>query len=219
MSDEKKQPPGGHDSTPLHPSSNPTYTVKITFHSASNIPVSDFNDGSSDPYVLAQIKTDRPTRHKEDPPLRFRSHALRRTTEPKWNASWVVAGIPSSGLTLNTRLYDEDPGDHDDRLGKVEFSTGRIDEGFKGFSQKEFEVSKKGADVRAYALRWCTAMTHKDRHVHAKLVLSIELVGKTEEEVGKAYTINNFYRIHYSPLIGRLAGTKASGDTGVEQYE
>lgn len=228
MSDEKKKqsndssdekPKGGYDPTPLKPSSSPTYTLKITFHSASNLPVSDYAAASSDPFILAQLNTSIPTRHKEDPKLRFRSKTLRRTVEPEWEAEWIVAGVPESGFELSTRIYDEDPEDHDDRLGKVVISSGRIGEAWKGFKREEFKVKKKGADLVAYGLRWGKKLMCKGVHLHATLTMSIEVLGKTEEEVGKAYTVNSFYFVHFSPVIGRLTGIKSDDDRGVERYE
>jgi hypothetical protein len=219
MGDDEKQPPGGHDDTPLHPSSEPTYTVKITFHRATNIPVADFGSASSDPYILAQINTDRKTRHSDDPHLRYRSKTIHRSTEPEWNATWVVAGVPRSGFTLKARLYDEDPDDHDDRLGKVYLTTGEISEGWRGYRDQECKVKKTGAGFRAYSVRWCSMIANPKKHSHAQLFVSIELLGKTKEEVGKVYTVNNFYRVHFSPMIGRLAGVKSKDDKGVERFK
>jgi Ca2+-dependent lipid-binding protein len=217
MPGNDEKPAGGYDPTPLEPSSGPTYTIKITFHSAWNLPASDYN-GVSDPYVLAQLQTDLPTRHKEDPKLRYRSKTIRRSVEPEWEAVWVVAGIPKSGFTLSTRIYDEDPGNHDDRLGKVEIHSGRIDEKWK-IDRETFKVKKTGADVMAYGLRWGKKLLCRDVKLHATLTMSIEVLGRTEEEVGKAYTLNNFWWVHWSPMIGRIAGTKTNDDRGVERFK
>ena len=215
----KDEPAGGHDKTPLKPTPGDTYTVKITIHSALNLPVSDFPGMSSDPYILSQMNVPLTPRHKEDPRLRFRSNTLRKTLEPEWNAEWVVAGVPASGFKLKTRIYDEDPGNHDDRLGRVTFSTGPISEGWK-MDHHEHKVKRAGASVRAYGLRWLKTATCSGAHAHARLVVSVEVLEKTEreKEVGMAYTINNFWWIHYSPLIGKLvAGTKAKDDKGIER--
>lgn len=216
---DDKQPEGGHDSTPLKPSSGPTYTVRITFHSAHNVPVSDYGTRSSDPYILAQMQTPLPTRHREDPHLRFRSQTIHRTTEPEWNAQWIVGGVPESGFSLSIRLYDEDPEDHDDRLGKVGYDSGRLSEKWKGLDKEEFKVKKTGADVVAYSMRWAGRMLCKSKDIHARLVMSVEVLGKTEEEVGKVYTMNNFWWVHYSPMIGRLAGVKSNDEKGVERFK
>ena len=213
-----KQPAGGFDSTQLHPSRQPTYTCKITFHRAYNLPVADFGRRSADPFVLAHLKTSLPTRHPQDPPIRFRSKTVWRSLAPEWNAAWVVAGVPQSGMTLKVRLYDEDPEDHDDRLGSIEVDTGRLDENWKGIKEADYKVHRHGASFRAYTLQWCSKVTHKGKKLHAQMVISIEMLGRTKEELGKVYTINNFWWIHYSPMIGRLAGVKSS-EGGAEKFK
>lgn len=181
--------------------------------------MSDINTRHSDPFVLAQLNTDLPARHSDDPHLRFRSKTIQRNTEPVWNAEWIVAGIPESGFTLKTRLYDEDF-NGDDRLGKLSIKSGRLGDDWKGIKEQEFKLKKSGADPMVYGVRWCASIARSSKNLHAKIRISIELLGKTEgEDVGKAYTINNFYFIHYSPLVGRMAGTKAKDDTGVERHE
>lgn len=216
MPGNEEKPSGGLDKTPLRPSTGTTYTIRVTFHSAKNLPVSDYPIAASDPFILAQIDTGLPTRHKEDPRLRFRSETQRRTVEPEWEAKWVVAGIPESGFTLKTRIYDEDPGNHDDRLGKVEIQSGRLSESWK-IDREMYEVKKSGADVMAYGLRWGRKLLCRDVQLHATLTMSIEVLGKTDNDIGKAYTVNNFWFMHWSPMIGRLAGTKTNDEQGVER--
>jgi C2 domain len=115
---EKKGPPGGFDATPI-PHVAPGYTLKITFHKAENLPFADFGTFSSDPYIVATLKTGLTKRHKQDPELRIRIPTVRKNTNPEWNVEWVVANIPASGFFLKCRIYDEDPADYDDRLGNV----------------------------------------------------------------------------------------------------
>ncbi|OCF38643.1 C2 domain-containing protein [Kwoniella heveanensis CBS 569] len=214
------EPKGGYDSTPVKPSNGPTYTVRITFHRATNLPVADFGSGSADPFILAQVTTSHPPRHSQDPYLRWRSKTIRKSLEPVWESSWDIAGVPADGLNLSARIYDEDPQDHDDRLGKVEISTGSIDENWKGIKEETFKVKKTGADLRAYGARWICTMVNKNRKLHAQLTLSIEVLGKTpkDEDLGKAYTISSYWWIHFSPMIGRIAGVKAKNHQGVEKY-
>jgi hypothetical protein len=121
-------------------------------------------------------------------------------------------------LTLKARLYDEDPDDYDDRLGKVEVETGAINEHFS-IKEETYKVRKTGANFKAYALRSCLRLVDKAHDLHARLVLSVEVLGKTKEEVGKVYTVNNFWWIHYSPIIGRIAGTKTNDEQGVEKFK
>ena len=50
----KANPPGGFDATPI-PFAPDAYTIKFTFHRAKNLPVSDLNSRSSDPYIHATL--------------------------------------------------------------------------------------------------------------------------------------------------------------------
>ena len=109
-----KQPAGGYDDTPV-PSVPPGYTVRITFHRAHNLPFADVTSLSSDPYLIANLRTDLPKRHKQDPDLVFRTPTIRRSTNPEWNSVWTIAHIPPSGFNMKIRLFDEDAADHDDR--------------------------------------------------------------------------------------------------------
>lgn len=216
--EKNEQPPGGRDKTPLRPSGEQTYTVKITFHSINNLPVSDMGKRSSDPYILAQINANVGRRNEHDPFLRFRSQTFHRDRDPEVNSTWTVAGVPASGMTLKIRVYDEDPDDYDDRLGKLAISTGQLNDKFK--LQNSYKLSKRGASTRAYTLRWCSTMVNRHKSSHAVINLSIEVIGPTKEEVGKIYTMSTFWRVHYSPIIGRFAGTTTEDDdTGVKRFE
>ncbi|WVN91053.1 uncharacterized protein L203_106300 [Cryptococcus depauperatus CBS 7841] len=217
MTGGSEKPAGGYDPTPLHPSTSPTYTLRITFHRAINLPIADMHSQSSDPFLLAQILTSQKPRHSHNPHLRFRTNTIRKSLDPEWNAQWTVAGVPSNGMTLKVRAYDEDPEDHDDRLGKFEYTTGPIDENWKGIQEQAFKLKKTGADLRAYALRWVCVMVN-NRELHAQVVISVEVMGRTKQEIGKTYTINGFWWKHYSSMIGRLTGVKAKDDEGVERY-
>ncbi|KAK5050756.1 hypothetical protein LTR84_003315 [Exophiala bonariae] len=206
---QKKEPAGGYDATPI-PQLPPGYTIKITFHKAENLPFADFGTFSSDPYILAALKTDLPRRHKQDPELRLRTPTIHRNTNPEWNVEWVIANVPSSGFFLKCRLYDEDPSDHDDRLGNAHITVNHIDENYKGFSQQKFAIKKRMASKRAYTFRGCAALLSKRVKMGGDLIVSVENLGRTKDESGgRAYTIAPLpWSQHYSPLIGRLAGTK-----------
>lgn len=213
------EPAGGHDSSKLYPSSNPTFTLKITFHRCVNLPASDFGKSlSSDPYLLAQINSSAvPTRHSEDPKIRYRSPTVRKNVNPEWNATWVLAGVPQDGFMLKVRIYDEDADNHDDRLGRVHIPVQALSDKWEGVKEQSYKVKTKGASWRAYGVRACFGAVDRDVDLHAQLVVSIEVLGKTKEEVGKIYTVNSFWRTHFSPMIGKLAGTKSEDDKGVER--
>ncbi|KAI9839607.1 MAG: hypothetical protein M1819_002233 [Sarea resinae] len=215
-----KPPAGGFDDTPV-PSAPPGYTIKFTFHRASNLPMADINSLSSDPFVLAQINTSLPTRHKEDPHLRFRMPTKRRTTNPEWEESWIVANIPADGFKLKARIYDEDPADHDDRLGNVHVHVDNISESWPGIHDEAFQIKKRSGSKRAYFIRGCAALFTKGLHMSGDLILSAEVLGRTEGEGGRAYTVGpcNWTK-HFSPLLGRMGGIKSPSDGkgGVESY-
>lgn len=208
-SDNKKGPAGGFDDTPL-PQAPPGYTVKITFHKAENLPFADLKTFSSDPYILATLKTDLPKRHKQDPDLKLRTPTIHRNTNPEWNTEWIIANIPKSGFYLKCRLYDEDPSDHDDRLGNVHIVVDHIDDSWKGFSHERFPLKKRMGSKRAYTLRGAAALVSRRIKLGGSLIVSVEVLGKTRDDNGgRAYTIGPLaWSRHFSPLIGRLVGIK-----------
>jgi len=207
--DDEKKPPGGFDDTPI-PRQPPGYTVKITFQRATNLPMADYASLSSDPYVLATLETGLPTRHKEDPPLRHRTPTIQRCTEPEWNNEWIVANVPAGGFGLKCRVMDEDPQDHDDRLGDAYITVGHIKEGWTGINNGEYKIKKRYGSKRAYLIRAFAACIRKSKHLNATLIVSIELLGRTEaQHGGRAYTVGPmWYLKHYSPMLGRIANRK-----------
>ncbi|KAK5017560.1 hypothetical protein LTR39_001478 [Cryomyces antarcticus] len=215
---QEKKPPGGFDSTPL-PKAPPGYTVKITFHKATNLPMADLNSLSSDPYVLAQVNTGLETRHKEDPALRMRTPTIRKNTNPKWNWEWIVANIPGSGFKLKARVYDEDPADHDDRLGNVHIAVNQIDEHWPGIKNQSYKVKKRMGSKRAYAIRAFATCFSKEKHMSGDLYISVEVLGRTEDQTGgRAYTVGPCWSTrHFSPLLGRITGRKAPGDDNKDE--
>jgi hypothetical protein len=210
---DKHNPAGGHDDTPI-PTARDGYTVKFTFHRAENLPVSDLNSRSSDPYIQATLTSALPTRHKEDPDMVLRTPTIHKNVNPEWNTEWIVAGIPSSGFRLKCRLYDEDPSDHDDRLGNVTVNVGRIGPDWQGIRNESFDIKKRMGSKRAYMIRGCAAMLSSKVHMDGTLWLSAEVLGESEKPHGRMYTVGRTYWFkHYSPMIGRLAGTKAPGSS------
>ncbi len=214
------KPAGGFDNTSV-PRAPPGFNVKFIFHRALKLPMADINTLSSDPYVLATLNTDLPTRHKHDPPMRFRTPTIRRTCDPEWNSEWVVANVPASGFALKARLYDEDPADHDDRLGNVHVRVNSLGQDFQGIHEQHYKIKKRMGSKRAYLIRGCAAMFSKGLHMSGELVISVEVLGKTDtDNGGRMWTIAPCnWTQHISPMVGRLAGTKEPGkDGGAEKY-
>jgi len=207
-----KKPAGGYDQTPI-PQLQTGYTIKITIHNAQNLPMADINSLSSDPYVISQIYTSNITRHKEDPPLKMRTFTVRRNVNPEWNAEWIVANVPASGFKMKCRIYDEDPADHDDRLGNAHIYVPSLDEHWTGIHEKSFKVKKRMGSKRAYLAQALATGIRMRKHMDGHLVLSIEMLGRTESEHGgRVYTVGPmWWTRHYSPLLGRFLGRKTPG--------
>ncbi|KAL8808356.1 MAG: hypothetical protein Q9182_000176 [Xanthomendoza sp. 2 TL-2023] len=221
---EKSSPPGGVDDTPI-PDAPPGYTLKIIFHRAESLPMADINSLSSDPYVLAQLNVDLPPRHKQDPHMRFRTPTIRRSTNPVWNSEWIIANVPATGFKLKARIYDEDPADHDDRLGNVHVHVDSLDDNWTGIKEQKYKIKKRMGSKRAYFIRGCAAMFSKGIEMSGSLFVSVEILGRTEvgNNGGRTWTVGPCaWSRHLSPMIGRLTGTKVSGNgkdgTRTEQY-
>lgn len=210
----KTKPAGGYDPTPF-PDAPEGYTVKFTFHKATNLPVADMHTHSADPFMIATLLADVPKRHKEDPVLTHRTPTMRRTTEPVWENEWVVANVPSSGFTLKCRLYDEDWPDHDDRLGNVTIQIPHVDEKWEGLGPEGqiFEVRKRSGSKRAYLYKAITNALTKGSSMTPLLHLSIQVLGKSDPPHAQMYTVGPTYYVkHFSPMIGRLTGIKVNKD-------
>ena len=194
----------------------PGYTVKFTFHRAHNLPLADINTLSADPFILAELMTALPNRHKEDPPLTLRTRTVRQNTNPEWNQEWIVANVPSSGFKLKCRIYDEDPADHDDRLGNVHVESTTVNENWGGIREQAFPLRKRMVSKRAFVLRAVAVCIRKAEHMSGTLTVSAEVLGRTQDEHGgRCYTIGPQYWIrHYSPLLGRLLGQKEPDESG-----
>lgn len=219
--DNKPGPSGGYDSIPI-PKRPSGYTVKMTFHRAENLPMADINGFSSDPYILAQLNTDTPTRHKEDPHLRWRSRTVRKDITPEWEECWIVANVPASGFKLKVRVYDEDPADKDDVLGAVHISVPRVDDQWEGIKNEGYKLLATKGSIRAYALQAVTTCFREDKRFRGVVFVSVEVLGRTAEDGqnGRLYTIGPCRWIrHYSPILGRLANIKEPDDDSPQQSQ
>jgi hypothetical protein len=212
---KKKGPEGGFDDTPI-PRAPPGYTVKFTFHRANNLPLADINTLSADPFIMAELTTDLPTRHHEDPPLTMRTPTVRQNTNPVWNCEWIVANVPATGFKLKCRIYDEDPADHDDRLGNVHIVTSSVNEQWAGIKDQTYPIRKRMVSKRAFLLRAIAVCFRKVENMSGTLNVSVEVLGRTQDDNGgRTYTIGpQFWIRHFSPLLGRLLGQKEPNEPG-----
>lgn len=211
--DLQKGPAGGYDATPIHHRA-PGYTIKFTIHRATHLPLADLATLSADPYCRLELKTGLPTRHKEDPPLVFRTRTVWRQTEPEWEQSWIVANVPRTGCRLKARVYDEDSNDIDDRLGNAHITIHSVNEDWQGFKDRAFKIMKRSGSWRAYALRGVAVAMRRTEGLNGYLYVSAECLGRTPgEEGGRAYTVGlQYWCKNYSPLLGRIAGRKEPND-------
>ena len=214
LSRRVKSPPGGYDATPV-PEAPAGLTVRITFHRASNLPTADLNSLSSDPFVVAHLIAPVVTRHKEDPPLSFRTPTVHRSRDPVWDAPWIVANVPAAGFRLKMRIFDEDQADRDDRLGNAHLVIPDLSESWPGVHEQSLQIKKRMRSKRAWIMTGCTMILSQRRHVQRRLFVSVEVLGPTQGRGGKIYTVGPQYWItHYSPMIGRIVGTKVPGEKG-----
>lgn len=169
------------------------YTLRITFHSAQNLPVADIKDLSCDPYLEAEIIAPSLPRNHELPPFTWRTPTVHMSRDPVWNCSWVVGGIPSSGFLLVMRVRDEDVRNKDDRLGKAvaDFSrSGLIREGFK-MSEEQFKIMKRKGSFRPWIQTYLAALIPGQKlRKHNRVTISVEVLSKCPDQNDRRiYTI------------------------------
>lgn len=116
--------------------------------------------------------------------LVYRTHTVRRTLNPTYDARWVVAGIPAAGFMLTLRLRDEDPGNHDDRPGKVDVRFARApgEHLAAGWASGETEckVQKKRGSLRAHAATYLVSMVTRGAVSHrARIWISARVVAQS----------------------------------------
>lgn len=173
------------------------YTCKITFIKATSVPVADFHDLSCDPYLQATLTAETSVEQPDGVPqmLTYRTQTCRRTLDPKFDAHWVVSGIPASGFLLSVKLRDEDPGNYDDDLGKAVLrmpnaGEGVLAEGWRS-GDREYKVHKRRGSVMS-RLFTCTAnvVTGGDVGHRVRLWVRCEVMGKAEnQEDRRMYTV------------------------------
>lgn len=155
-----------------------------------------------------------------DPPLRFRSCTVQRSVNPEWESEWIVAGVPSKAL-IEARVYDEDTGKRDDLLGTAYIPL-TLSDGYSSEWQS-YKLHKSGADRVALGIKAVVAAWDPDARQGATLAVSVRVLGRTQRNIGRMYTINSHWWIHYSPLVGSITNTKTPGQLGTaserEHYE
>lgn len=115
---------------------------------------------------------------------------------------WLVGGIPSKGFQLVMRFRDEDPGSHDDRLGKAYAVFTRdtpgqdtpLDIEHLEVREGRFEIKKRKGSVQAYLLTGIAAVatnrTENKLRRDGYAIVSFKTLGRDPNpEEGRVYTI------------------------------
>ena len=199
----------------LSSQSRTRYTCEIVFHRATNTPLGDLNTLASDPYIVATLT---PVDRTRTAPLRpdtitFRTPTVRKTLNPVFHgARWVVSGVSASGFNLTLALLDEDPGDHDDRLGRavLRFPPLPNEELKDGWNtgEREYKIHKRHGGVRARIETYFAKAISRGRIGHrARVVLSVRVLGRApripDEDAHKVYTVGPRERFRSSPPLLR----------------
>ena len=179
------------------------YTCEIVFHRATNVPVADLNDLSSDPYIHATLTPLHNVTGSSGPPgvqpLSFRSQTVRKTLNPTFtNARWLVSGIPASGFLLTLWLMDEDPGNYDDKLGRavIPFPGNEgpaLKEGFDT-GEREYKIHKRHGGLRTRVSTYTAKMITRGRVRHqVRVYVSVRVLGPAPrlegDDADRIYTL------------------------------
>ncbi|KAI5795288.1 hypothetical protein EDC01DRAFT_745797 [Geopyxis carbonaria] len=196
---------------------SPTYTLRITFHSARNLPIADLPSFSSDPYIISTLRFPSCQGYK----LHHRTPTLPHTLEPKWEHVWSIANVPASGATVKVKVMDEDSGDHDDALGVARIETGVL-------SGPATEYHCEGLRMRTGRGTWialvrlitvgCGQGKWSGLGGDVQLTINIEQNPPTTEKdewtLDRPYTIGpNLWTQHFSPLIGIITHTTSAANS------
>lgn len=186
------------------------YEVQLQFVSASHVPVGDFFNGSSDPYIEAYIN------HKTSKEIKFRTSTCRSTRDPQWQPEdvWHLGGI-EEGTSVKLRMLDEDPRKlSNDRIGASELKLEGL-EALVGQEGKviDLKVQKRKATFKVYFLTytysWLGAQDLRRQSARLKVKLTVK---KDENNHQRPCLIGPIrYDIHFSPLLGRLTSTRSGG--------
>jgi len=105
----------------------------------------------------------------------------------------------------------------------VHINVNHVDESWAGIQGEAFKIQKRSGSKRAYLGKGCVVMFSRRSKMSGELILSVEVLGRTQDKGGRVYTIGpNHWSKHYSPLIGKLTGTKEPEEDrngGVEKFK
>ena len=166
------------------------YTCEITLHNAKNVPISDLNDLSSDPFFLLTLSTNPSgVDNAKRQVLTYRTHTERHTLHPTYECQWVVSGIPLDGFVLGLELWDEDPKSSDDKLGQAilrfpspSLEGGLLGEGWKR-AEEEVKIHKRRGSLKDRLSTFVAKLGTKKRVEHrTRATISIRIIGLIENQ-------------------------------------
>ncbi|KAF8586282.1 hypothetical protein K439DRAFT_1615271 [Ramaria rubella] len=198
------------------------FICELVFLRAENVPIGDLNNLSCDPYIQASLEVPSVHPDRSSTPLCYRTPTIRRTLNPIYNVPWIISGIPDTGFTLTLRLIDEDPGDHDDRLGKTivclpDPVAGEVLKEGWNTGEVEYKVEKKKGSIRSHVATYVAGMiTRGGISHHSRIWMSVRVISKAyNQQDRRLFTIGpSKYTRHFSPLIGHLiSGGTAANDS------
>jgi len=187
------------------------YTCLITIHRASNVPISDLNTFSSDPYLYLTLSADEGAEGQVQT-LTHRIQTERRTRDPTFNAEWVVSGLPARGFNLAVTLIDEDPGNYDDKLGQAVLrfpSVGQTFEESWESGEQEYKVHKRKGQLKSkFGTFVARAVTRGKVGHRCRVWISVKVLGKAgDQKDHRIYTYGpHRYVQHFSPILGSFLG-------------
>lgn len=91
---------------------------------------------------MATLSTNLSKRHRQDPNISQRTTRKKKTTEPEWEESWVVANVLADGFKLKCRVYDIDPVDYDDRSGNAYVHVDSLRGQWPGIREQGYKIKK-----------------------------------------------------------------------------
>jgi hypothetical protein len=85
----------------------------------------------------------------------------------------------------------------------------------------QLKVKKRMESKRAWLVTGLLDVLNGKLHLNRRLVVSVAVLGPTPGPGGKIYTVGpQYWSTHFSPLIGRITGTKVPGLNGkTERYK
>ncbi|KAI1794790.1 hypothetical protein LXA43DRAFT_86953 [Ganoderma leucocontextum] len=193
------------------------YTCEIIFHRATNVPVGDCKDLSSDPYISATLE---PLHNNTGgaPPLSYRTQTIRRTLNPTFDGRWLVSGVPAAGFVLTLWLLHEELFSRHDKLGKAVIPIpgpgAQLSQGWNS-GEREYKVHKRYGSCKARLCPYVAKVVTRGRvRRRVRVHVSVRVLGPAPrlepgDDAERVYTLGpHFFFRHFSPLAAALTSVR-----------